>query len=174
MMDTKYINEIIDYLKEHGATKNDLEEIVVAAGAVTSVFGRRGAVLPQEGDYTSEMVVAAKKKHAEEHFFGGKDPIYPEKIGAAKEEHSHGNIGKDGNEDIRTVLRFHPALAPFKAAVLPLSKKLGEKAHELANELCRLDKDNEELYRKNAEDYISQLQNLDLTLKEKTEKIMKN
>ena len=45
------------------------------------------------------------------------------------------NIGKDGNEDIRTVLRFHPALAPFKAAVLPLSKKLGEKAHELANEL---------------------------------------
>ena len=91
------INEIIDYLKEHGATKNDLEEIVVAAGAVTSVFGRRGAVLPQEGDYTSEMVGAAKKKHAEEHFFGGKDPIYPEKIGAAKEEHSHGNIGKDGN-----------------------------------------------------------------------------
>ena len=47
------------------------------------------------------------------------------------------NIGKDGNEDIRTVLRFHPALAPFKAAVLPLSKKLGEKAHELANELCK-------------------------------------
>ena len=45
------------------------------------------------------------------------------------------NIGKDGNDDIRTVLRFHPALAPFKAAVLPLSKKLGEKAHELANEL---------------------------------------
>ena len=45
------------------------------------------------------------------------------------------NIGKDGNEDIRTVLRFHPALAPFKAAVLPLSKKLGEKAHELATEL---------------------------------------
>ncbi|MBR6783582.1 MAG: glycine--tRNA ligase, partial [Clostridia bacterium] len=47
------------------------------------------------------------------------------------------NIGKDGAEDIRTVLRFHPALAPFKAAVLPLSKKLGEKAHELANELCK-------------------------------------
>ena len=39
--------------------------------------------------------------------------------------------------DVRTVLHFHPALAPFKAAVLPLSKKLGEKAHELANELCK-------------------------------------
>ena len=27
--------------------------------------------------------------------------------------------------DVRTVLRLHPALAPYKCAVLPLSKKLG-------------------------------------------------
>ncbi len=33
--------------------------------------------------------------------------------------------------DVRTVLRFHPALAPYKAAVLPLSKKLSEKAGEV-------------------------------------------
>jgi glycyl-tRNA synthetase len=33
--------------------------------------------------------------------------------------------------DSRVVLRFHPALAPVKCAVLPLSKKLGEKAEEL-------------------------------------------
>ncbi len=33
--------------------------------------------------------------------------------------------------DVRTVLRLHPALAPIKCAVLPLSKKLGEKAVEL-------------------------------------------
>jgi len=33
--------------------------------------------------------------------------------------------------DTRTVLRLHPALAPFKAAVLPLSKKLSEKADEI-------------------------------------------
>ena len=32
---------------------------------------------------------------------------------------------------MRTVLRFHPALAPVKAAVLPLSKKLGDKAREV-------------------------------------------
>ena len=37
--------------------------------------------------------------------------------------------------DVRTVLRLHPALAPFKAAVLPLSKKLSEKATELYHEL---------------------------------------
>ena len=37
--------------------------------------------------------------------------------------------------DVRTVLRLHPALAPFKAAVLPLSKKLGDKATELYHEL---------------------------------------
>ncbi len=30
--------------------------------------------------------------------------------------------------DVRTVLHLHPALAPFKACVLPLSKKLGEQA----------------------------------------------
>ena len=33
--------------------------------------------------------------------------------------------------DTRVVLRLHPALAPFKAAVLPLSKKLSEKALEV-------------------------------------------
>ena len=32
--------------------------------------------------------------------------------------------------DVRTVLRLHPALAPFKAAVLPLSKKLSDEANE--------------------------------------------
>ena len=33
--------------------------------------------------------------------------------------------------DVRTVLHLHPALAPYKVAVLPLSKKLSEKAREL-------------------------------------------
>ncbi len=33
--------------------------------------------------------------------------------------------------DVRTVLHLHPTLAPFKAAVLPLSKKLSEKAGEV-------------------------------------------
>ena len=33
--------------------------------------------------------------------------------------------------DTRVVLRLHPFLAPFKAAVLPLSKKLGGKAQEV-------------------------------------------
>jgi len=39
--------------------------------------------------------------------------------------------------DTRVVLHFHPRLAPFKAAVLPLSKKLSEKATELCDELSR-------------------------------------
>ncbi|MBE6648528.1 MAG: glycine--tRNA ligase [Ruminococcaceae bacterium] len=37
--------------------------------------------------------------------------------------------------DVRVVLHLHPALAPFKACVLPLSKKLGEKATEVYNML---------------------------------------
>ena len=39
--------------------------------------------------------------------------------------------------DVRTVLHLHPALAPFKAAVLPLSKKLSEKATEVYDELSK-------------------------------------
>ncbi len=37
----------------------------------------------------------------------------------------------------RTVMRLHPALAPIKAAVLPLSKKLSEKAGELYEQLSK-------------------------------------
>ena len=39
--------------------------------------------------------------------------------------------------DVRTVLHLHPTLAPFKAAILPLSKKLGEKADEIYSELIK-------------------------------------
>ncbi len=39
--------------------------------------------------------------------------------------------------DVRTVLHLHPALAPVKAAVLPLSKKLGDKAGEIYEELSK-------------------------------------
>ena len=39
--------------------------------------------------------------------------------------------------DTRVVLRLHPALAPFKACVLPLSKKLGEQAGKVYDELRR-------------------------------------
>jgi glycyl-tRNA synthetase len=42
-----------------------------------------------------------------------------------------------GNGDERTVLRLHPALAPIKVAVLPLSKKLAEPARDLHAELRR-------------------------------------
>ncbi len=37
----------------------------------------------------------------------------------------------------RTVMHLHPALAPVKAAILPLSKKLSEKATELYEELSK-------------------------------------
>ena len=39
--------------------------------------------------------------------------------------------------DVRTVLRLHPALAPYKAAVLPLSKKLSGKAQEIYAQLSK-------------------------------------
>ena len=39
--------------------------------------------------------------------------------------------------DIRTVLRLHPYLAPFKCAILPLSKKLSEKATAIYEDLSK-------------------------------------
>ena len=39
--------------------------------------------------------------------------------------------------DSRVVMRFHPALAPVKAAVLPLSKKLDEQASAVYEKLCK-------------------------------------
>ena len=39
--------------------------------------------------------------------------------------------------DVRTVLHLHPALAPYKVAVLPLSKKLSEKAEEVYANLSK-------------------------------------
>jgi len=39
--------------------------------------------------------------------------------------------------DVRTVLHFHPAIAPVKIGVLPLSKKLGENAEKVHAELSK-------------------------------------
>ena len=40
-------------------------------------------------------------------------------------------------KDSRVVMRFHPYLAPFKAAVLPLSKKLSDKADAVREQLSK-------------------------------------
>ena len=55
-------------------------------------------------------------------------------VRAYDEEHLTDSKGK---EDVRTVLHLHPALAPYKCAVLPLSKKLGDKAMEIRSELSK-------------------------------------
>jgi len=52
------------------------------------------------------------------------------------EAYDEENISTDPEKpDIRTVMHFHPALAPVKAAVLPLSKKLNDKAGVVFDEL---------------------------------------
>ena len=47
------------------------------------------------------------------------------------------NIGTEEKPDMRTVLHFHPALAPVKIGVLPLSKKLAEGAEKIYTELSK-------------------------------------
>lgn len=53
------------------------------------------------------------------------------------EAYDEENIGTEEKPDVRTVMHFHPALAPFKACVLPLSKKLSQQAGELFDELAK-------------------------------------
>ena len=47
------------------------------------------------------------------------------------------DLSKDGKTDSRTVMHFHPFLAPYKAAVLPLSKKLSEQAMAIYQDLAK-------------------------------------
>ena len=42
-----------------------------------------------------------------------------------------------GKEDVRVVMKFHPALAPYKAAILPLVKKLAPVAEPIHEELSK-------------------------------------
>ncbi|WP_294482367.1 glycine--tRNA ligase [uncultured Ruminococcus sp.] len=53
------------------------------------------------------------------------------------EAYDEEDIGTPEKPDVRTVMHFHPALAPFKACVLPLSKKLAEPAGELYDTLAK-------------------------------------
>ena len=47
------------------------------------------------------------------------------------------DISSPDKQDTRVVLRLHPALAPYKAAVLPLSKKLADRAQPVYEELSK-------------------------------------
>ncbi len=46
-------------------------------------------------------------------------------------------VDASGNKDTRVVLHLHPALAPYKVAILPLSKKLSDKAQEVYDKLSK-------------------------------------
>ena len=43
----------------------------------------------------------------------------------------------EAKNDVRVVLHLHPALAPYKAAILPLSKKLSEPARKIYEDLSK-------------------------------------
>ncbi|MCL2217428.1 MAG: glycine--tRNA ligase, partial [Defluviitaleaceae bacterium] len=54
------------------------------------------------------------------------------------EAYDEEELGTPEKPDSRTVLRFHPFLAPVKAAILPLSKKLAEPAEAIYQDLSKL------------------------------------
>ncbi len=53
------------------------------------------------------------------------------------EAYDEENLGTEEAPDMRTVLRFHPAIAPVKIGVLPLSKKLNEGAEKIYAQLSK-------------------------------------
>ncbi len=53
------------------------------------------------------------------------------------EAYDEENIGTEDKPDMRTVLHFHPAIAPVKIGVLPLSKKLSEGAEKIFAQLSK-------------------------------------
>ena len=53
------------------------------------------------------------------------------------EAYDEEELGTEEKSDVRTVLRFHPAIAPIKAAVLPLAKKLNEESEKVYAELSK-------------------------------------
>lgn len=53
------------------------------------------------------------------------------------EAYDEENIGTEEKPDIRTVLHFHPVIAPVKIGVLPLSKKLNDPALKIFDELSK-------------------------------------
>ena len=53
------------------------------------------------------------------------------------EAYDEEEIGDGEKSDVRTVMHLHPALAPVKAAILPLTKKLKEPAIELYTKLAK-------------------------------------
>ncbi len=69
----------------------------------------------------------------------GVERLFLSVVTEAYDEEELTTTDKNGNEkkDVRTVMHFHPALAPFKAAVLPLVKKLTPKAEEIYDMLSK-------------------------------------
>ncbi|MGN0613895.1 MAG: glycine--tRNA ligase [Porcipelethomonas sp.] len=69
----------------------------------------------------------------------GVERLFLSIITEAYDEEELTTTDKNGNEkkDVRTVMHLHPALAPYKAAVLPLVKKLTPKAEEVFEMLSK-------------------------------------
>lgn len=69
----------------------------------------------------------------------GVERLFLSIVTEAYDEEEIVSTDKNGNEkkEVRTVMHFHPALAPFKAAVLPLVKKLTPKAMEVYEMLSK-------------------------------------
>ena len=69
----------------------------------------------------------------------GVERLFLSIVTEAYDEEELVSTDKNGNEkkEVRTVMHLHPALAPYKAAVLPLVKKLTPKAEEVYEMLSK-------------------------------------
>lgn len=124
-----------EQLSHYSAATTDVEYLFPFGwGELLGVADRTNYDLTQHGQYSNEDFLVSLE---------GKEPFVPYCI--------EPSIGVDrltlailtdayeeqevGEGDIRTVLHLHPVLAPYKAAVFPLSKKLSDGAKAIFNDL---------------------------------------
>ncbi len=127
-----------EQLSHYSAATTDIEyQFPFGWGELLGVADRTNYDLGQHGQYSNEDFLVSEE---------GKEPFIPYCI--------EPSIGVDrltlailadayeeqvvGEGDVRTVLHFHPALAPYKAAVFPLSKKLADGARSVFTDLLRV------------------------------------
>ncbi len=124
-----------EQLSHYSAATTDVEyQFPFGWGELLGVADRTNYDLSQHGQYSNEDFLVSEE---------GKEPFIPfciePSIGVDRltlailsDAYEEQTVGEG---DVRTVLHLHPTLAPYKAAVFPLSKKLGEGAKAIFKDL---------------------------------------
>jgi glycyl-tRNA synthetase len=128
-----------DELSHYSNATTDLEyKFPFGWGELWGIASRTDYDLTQHSKFSGEDFTYIDQENNNERYIPyviepslGADRLFLSVLADALEEEEL----EDGTT--RTVMKFHPAIAPFKAAVFPLSKKLSEEAYKVYTELAK-------------------------------------